>query len=245
MRLSRRLGLAREGRRGRLRSRRPQLVPDREDISEDESGEGWVREATSSKEIDESAFKDIIKKRHGEKAVLFDPSDIEGSRQAPIEGYAVVGGRAMSRGEHENNRRWGTILPAGQVTPSPKPFHPDGEELLVLSEDKWTDDHRRIVAFAKVIAREVLDCNLSVIIANDIGWGFAGCYRKGELTINQGRLGRKFFSEGITDSVLRFLIHEFAHHYESNHLSREYYDACCKVGARIALLALDNPKLFQ
>lgn len=215
-----------------------------EDIEEEESGEAWIREATADSEIDQEAFEVIMEKRHGDKAVIFDPSDIEGSHRATSQGYNVVGGRGLSRGEHENNRRWGTILPAGQVTPSPRPFHPDGDPLKTLDENKWTDAHRRVVKFAKDVAREVLDCNLHVTIANDIGWPFGGCYRRGELTINQGRLGKKFFDQ-IDDRLMRFLIHEFAHHYESDHLSEEYHKACCKVGARLAQLALDNPMLFK
>jgi len=41
------------------------------------------------------------------------------------------------------------------------------------------------------------------------------------------------------------LIHEFGHHYSSDHLSEDYYRALCKVGARIVRLALTKPEMFQ
>jgi hypothetical protein len=150
----------------------------------------------------------------------------------------------MSRGEHENNRRFKTILPAGQVTPSPKPFHEDGTPLKVLTEDEWTDDIRNIAEYAKSIGEAVLDHPMHVRIANDKGWGFAACYKKGELTLNLGSLGEKWFSK-VTNKVNELLIHEFAHHYASNHLSKEFYDACCKVGARFCFLALYKPELWK
>jgi len=49
----------------------------------------------------------------------------------------------------------------------------------------------------------------------------------------------------IALDVNRLLIHEFAHHYESDHLSGRYYDALADLGARLARLALDTPDLFR
>lgn len=43
----------------------------------------------------------------------------------------------------------------------------------------------------------------------------------------------------------RLLIHEFAHHYESDHRSERYYDALADLGARLARLALDTPGVFR
>ena len=42
---------------------------------------------------------------------------------------------------------------------------------------------------------------------------------------NLSRCGRAFFEHGITDDVNRLLIHEFAHHYEGDHLSESYHKA--------------------
>ena len=40
------------------------------------------------------------------------------------------------------------------------------------------------------------------------------------------------------------LIHEFGHEYSEDHLSSEYHDALCKLGTKMAQLALDEPKCF-
>jgi hypothetical protein len=215
-----------------------------EDIDEEEASDDWVRDTLGDKRVDQDAFDNIKIKRYGDKAVIYDPSDPEANNIATAQGYTVIGGRSMSRGEHENNRRFKTILPAGQVTPSPKPFHEDGTPLKVLTEDEWTDDIRNIAEYAKSIGEAVLDHPMHVRIANDKGWGFAACYKKGELTLNLGSLGEKWFSK-VTNKVNELLIHEFAHHYASNHLSKEFYDACCKVGARFCFLALYKPELWK
>ena len=62
---------------------------------------------------------------------------------------------------------------------------------------------------------------------------------------NLARCGRRFFEQGVMDDVNRLLIHEFAHHYESDHLSESYYDALADLGARLTRLALDKPELFR
>ena len=45
-------------------------------------------------------------------------------------------------------------------------------------------------------------------------------------------------------AVLSVLLHEFGHEYESDHLSEAYYRALTELGAKVAQLALDKPKLF-
>jgi len=215
------------------------------DIEEEEASDDWVRDTLGDKRVDQDAFDSIKKKRYGDKAVIYDPSDPEANNIATAKGYTVIGGRSMSRGEHENNRRFGTILPAGQVTPSPKPFHEDGTPLKVLTEDEWTLDVRRVAEYAARIGEAVLDCPIHVRIADDKGWGFVACYKKGQLTLNLGALGKKWFADGATSQVNALLIHEFAHHTASNHLSKEFYDTCCRTGARLTDLAIHQPELFK
>ncbi len=59
----------------------------------------------------------------------------------------------------------------------------------------------------------------------------------GELVFNKFRLGAQWFEQGITDEVVRLLIHEFGHEYSGDHLSSDYHDALCRIGARMFSLA--------
>ena len=131
------------------------------------------------------------------------------------------------------------------MTPSPKPFSEDGSPLTIMEEDEYTLDIRRVAAYAKRIGEAILDRPIYVKIARDRDWPFRACFGDGELTLNYSRLGKKWFANGASHQVNELLIHEFAHHYASSHLSKEFYDACCKVGARLADLARFNPELFK
>ena len=41
------------------------------------------------------------------------------------------------------------------------------------------------------------------------------------------------------------LLHEFAHEYESDHLSDAYHQAICRLGAKLKRLAIVNPEMFK
>jgi hypothetical protein len=102
---------------------------------------------------------------------------------------------------------------------------------------------KRVVAYASTLGRAVLGVDISVQLAWDTGWSAVACYGSRELIINIGKLPGWEQIDG--PSLNPLLIHEFAHEYASNHLSREFYDACCKVGAKMVQLAITKPELFQ
>ena len=43
----------------------------------------------------------------------------------------------------------------------------------------------------------------------------------------------------------RLLIHEFGHQYSGDHLSEEYHEALCRLGARLKRLALEKPEAIR
>jgi hypothetical protein len=74
---------------------------------------------------------------------------------------------------------------------------------------------------------------------------FAACYGKGNLDFNVRALSKKWFDlKNNLAAVLDLIIHEFAHHYESNHLDEKYYDALSNLGGRMTVLALRRPDIF-
>ena len=67
------------------------------------------------------------------------------------------------------------------------------------------------------------------------------CYGPGLLEFNMASLGRRWFQEGINESVDALLIHELAHHFIGNHFHKEcceevpsgmFYDACCLLSSQ-------------
>lgn len=143
---------------------------------------------------------------------------------------------------HDLVRRSGAMLPAGQVTPSPKPFDAGGQPLRLVDEAAWTSDMRAVVEFAQRIAVPLLGVSIAVQIANDPQWTFAATFGDRRLTLNLGRLGHKWFA-GPAERITALTLHELAHHTTVDHLSSEYHDheARFTLGAHLALLAAADP----
>lgn len=205
----------------------------------------WVREACADERVSVEAVKAAVTLRFGENAVRYDPSDPEANKRSTAEGRPVVHGGSLTAAEWDNASRAGVLPPAGVVTPSPKPYAPDGEPLNVIPESEWPAGVRQFADYAETLGNLLLDCAIDVCIVRESKWPYAATYGKGRLVINLSRCGRRFFEQGISDDVNRLLIHEFAHHYESDHLSERYYEALADLGARLARLALEQPGLFR
>lgn len=217
-------------------------------LTEQDVNAPWVREAVHKHagELESATITTVMKLRFGNKAVAYDPSDPEANQLAVSEGYAVIHGGQMSGAEWSAVRRSGALLPAGQVTPSPKPYSEDGDALKILPPSKWTADMHKVVAYIMGLAPHLIGRPIAnVQIANDAQWPFAATYGpETGLTLNAGRLGHRWFG-GPLRLINDLLIHELGHHYCSNHLSSDYYKALTSLGARMVDLALSKPGLFE
>lgn len=215
-------------------------------VHERDANEAWVREAMQKHgdTLSASTINRVLDLRFGEKRVAYDPSDVEANARAVASGHIVVHGGNLSKSEWEAARRVGAILPAGQVTPSPKPGGNGGGSLRLVEREKWSPAMVAVASYAARIGQRLLGASVRVRIANDVSWPFAATYGPGELTLNLGRLGHRWFAAELTE-INALLIHEFGHHYSGNHLSADYYDALCSLGAKLVALALDEPAVFQ
>ena len=218
-----------------------------EQIKGEEASSNWVREASSHDNVSAQALARVLDERFGTKRVSFDPKDQEANKRAASEGYTVISGGSLSAEEWKNAKAHNLIVPAGQVTPTPKPFSPEGEPLKLIPDDYWSEGMCRIANFTRYLAQHILGINLKVQLANDHGWPFRASFGGGVLIFNVASLGRPWFEKHTTDpEVLALIIHEFGHHYASDHLSKEYHDALCRVGARMVTLSTHfNSEWFQ
>jgi hypothetical protein len=206
----------------------------------------WVREAASSPDVSPEAIKDVLDKRYGENRVAYDPSDPEANNIAVTKGFTVVRGGSLSAAEWANAKRAGAILPAGRVTPSPKPFSPGGDSLKLVKNP--TEDMKRFARFVSSLAPHLIgEPSIQMTFANDSQWGTIACFEHGgaEFHINVAHVGHKFFADHASLRQLELIIHEFAHHEVSNHLTEEYYDELTHLGAVMVRLALERPELFK
>lgn len=223
-------------------------------LDADSASQPWVTETMGSPEVDSEAVAGVIKARYGAKVVMADPSDYEGTQIAASRGYAVIQPGSFGKDAHRAIKAAGVALPAGKVTPSPKPFSEGGRQLKMLDPKKYQAAHTERIAFMKRIAYKLLGHTIEINIANDIGWPFGGCYSAGvharlgggEMTINQGRMGRKWFDlEHYDTRVLDIFIHELAHDYAGSHLDEKFHKSCTSLGAEMARLAIVEPELFK
>jgi len=190
----------------------------------------------------------VMTKRFGKKRVAFDPSDPEANKLAVSKGFTVIPGRGLSKGQWKNVKRTGVVKPAGQVTPSPKPYSENGEPMEYIAEDDYTPQMEAFSEYAANLIRHILKVPPLVNFVKEPKWPFRGTYGSGHLVVNisatgmRGNIGRFPSSMPALDA---FLIHELAHHYCSDHLSSRYYAACCEVGADLAELNRTNPEIFE
>ena len=103
---------------------------------------------------------------------------------------------------------------------------------------------KRIADYAVFLARELMGVEITVSVVNTTN-NFCACYGDGRLDFNLFRLGHAWFEQGITEEVDRLLIHEFGHQYSGDHLSEEYHDGLCLLGARLKELALEKPEWLR
>ena len=88
---------------------------------------------------------------------------------------------------------------------------------------------------------------LVIRLANDRAWNCLACFSKAnmEMTFNKASLGNECFEDGLSEKVLELYIQEMGHYYSGDHLSSEYHDGLCTLGAKIPKLAINNQKLFS
>jgi len=214
-------------------------------ISKEDTAQTWVGEAISDKRVEDDAVKTVFLRRFGENAVAFDPSDLEANKISTAEGRTVVYGGSLTGEQWENVRRAGALPPAGQVTPSPKPFHPDGKPLRPIPSSEWTAGMHRIANFIRQTHFSLFGSGINVQIVDEPDWKFNATYGTGGFILNKWCLADHYFNGDISECVIDLVIHEFGHHIESDHLSRKYNDALTKIGAQMTRLALEKPELFR
>lgn len=208
-------------------------------ITQEDANAVWAREAMGDERVAPEAVRSVITQRFGEKVVAFDPSDQEANNIAVSQGYTVVHGRSLSKAEWANVKAADIMQPAGKVTPSSTALlreqlaAGDGEDSILVPEDKWSDGQRRVADYARSLGKELLGYEPYVKIASDITKNALAWFGSMGLTLNVGRLGHAWFNAPDQQRVDELLIHEFAHDRASNHLDHSFHDECCRLGAKM------------
>jgi hypothetical protein len=215
-------------------------------LSQEDANADWVRQASSDPSCSDEAITRVLDLRFGEKRAAFDPNDPEANKKWVAEGGTLVYGPMLSGEEWQNAKRAGAIQSAGQLRPTPKPYGDDrdGKPVTIIPPEKWTPGMRAIADYAVFLGQELMGVAVRVRFVHTTN-NFAACYGPGKLDFNVFRLGYAWFEKGITQEVDSTLIHEYGHQYSGDHLSEEYHEALCRLGAKLKWLVLEKADQFR
>jgi hypothetical protein len=209
-----------------------------EALSKEDMASAWVTAAITSDDVKPETLSAVLDSRYGAKRVVYDPSDIEANKRAVAAGYAVIPGGALPKEAWQMVRDHGLAQPAGQVTPGHREnFSPDGRPITTIAAENWTDAMRLAVRGFEQLAEALLEKPIRIIMACDPGLKGAASFGSNTLILNKLRLKDAFFERcegGLTEELIGLAIHEFAHDKVADHLSDEFHEECCRLGAKLA-----------
>jgi hypothetical protein len=206
----------------------------------------WVRQGSADARCSDEAINTVLDLRFGEKRAAYDPTDPEANKAFVAQGGTLVYGGMLDGQEWANAKRAQAIEPAGRICPTAKPYSSDPDAPLVdiVPVCDWTPGMAATVAYAKMLARELMGVSVGVTIVNTHN-NFLACYGGQQLDFNVMRLGKAWFDQLGSPEMDTLILHEFGHQYSGDHLSEAYHQALCRLGARLKKLALDKPELFR
>ena len=153
-------------------------------------------------------------------------------------------GQCCQPQEWKKAKKAGAIQSTGKLCPSPKPYskEQDSKDVTIIPQEKWTPGMKAIAEYAVFLGRELMDVAVKVTFVNTTN-NFVACYAAGgDLHFNLFRLGYAWFEKGVTEEVDTLILHEYGHQFSGDHLSEEYHDALCLLGARLKKLSLEKPE---
>ena len=206
------------------------------DLTKDQMTDAWVKDAMAHEDIKTEATNDVVSKTFGENAVVFDPSDPEANNKAIADGRKVIYASNYNSDTWDNIRKvreeTGRFGASSSIPSYATPKFSGGAEELPI--EKWTDGMKKVSAYAKRLHTKLFNKPLEFVIHN--GRGASACYVRGnsacQIQFFYKVLGKDWFDlENNKLAITRLIIHEFGHYYSSNHLSEQYYDGLCDIGA--------------
>jgi hypothetical protein len=193
---------------------------DTEDVNHE-----WAQTAIESGYAEPVAVKDYMTKRFGELRASFDMSDLEANNKAVANGYTIVHGSMLTKTAWQNVREAEAITPAGKLFPT------HSENLIAMQPADETDDMKRVREYAQRLAVLLLKVQIVVQFCDQPSSEVAS-WQSRTLSFNVRNLGKSWFSlEHNRLCIDDLIIHEFGHHYASNHLSEKYNDALSRLAA--------------
>jgi len=206
-----------------------------DDIPEEKISEAWVKTASENKEIEGDVLKKVLTKTYGDKFLSADPNNPVANDDALANGYKVLRGSELSK------EQWKRAREEDLMHSTTERFGKQGAPCFPV---KPTNDMIRFATFAKKVAKEFFNINISVsFVKTKVRVDAAAEYGGRNLEFIVNMLPKDFFV-GITNSNINLLIHELGHE-KGHHTQAKYHKALTKLGAGLTLKALEEPEFFK
>ena len=200
-------------------------------LTEEDQQKGWVKDALPA--ANPEALRSHWDTVWGEDAVTFDPSNPEANKRALEEGRRLVYGRSYGKDTWDRLKSNGIAKPSGQEIEVFVPTSLDG--LDPITPDEWSREMENLAAYVRAVGEYLLDFHPKVAFYNEVINGPAARAMWGmrQITFNLRWLGKNWPGTASQQDIDELLIHEFAHHYEDDHLTDSYNRWTCKLGAKL------------
>jgi hypothetical protein len=217
-----------------------------DELNEDDAGATWISEAAGNTKSSDAAVIHIKNLRFGEKAVTRDVRDIGSAKEAVSKGFVVIEGGSMSGAE------WARLkavkkADGSALVPTSREVAPTDIDVnldKVVAPSDWTPTMQGYARFVGRIAPRLINRAVTVQYIDDDDEGIQGCFKwkEGEMTVNLACHD----VASPTDNY-ELLIHELAHNtlHNNDHLHKIFYETVTELGAKLAILALTEPRLFD
>ncbi len=210
----------------------------KEEVSPEESSQGWIRQAFSSPAIEPEAVRAVVKARFGERAAIATPGEPVANDDALAKGYNLVHGSEMSKEE------WEAVREAEALQSSKALFgKTPSDEWEPLKEEELTPGHRAVQALTRELGWKLFDFTPGVEFIR-FPKAAPATYSRGTVTFNVSELGNGFFTLPLGIRQVGLVLHELAHR-KGMHTEEGYHKALSGAGAKLALLVLAEPEWFR
>jgi hypothetical protein len=218
-----------------------------DELSKDDMAAIWVQRALEDDRITKAAATKVLTTQFGEDAVLQDLVDRGSNTEAAAHGKQVIPRGAFNRKQLANLRKKTDLKTASKADDGKFATDHEHDEDKIVPPAQYGSDLKRFVKLIRDVAPHLLNHPLRDVRAiDDEDAPHLGCTSWGKkewvLTINVGL-------HNVHDWVANYdlLIHEFAHFREQSnaHLLEGFWRASSVVGAKLAQLAIQKPRLFK
>jgi hypothetical protein len=228
---------------GYLRLLHVVLVNEMKDyLTPEDAAAAWVNDALASSKIAPETVKIVIKKRFGDKAVLYDNGDKGSNRECTAQDITVIPKGTFTKEQTKNVVK--VVQKAGDVIPTNKNYDTDKK---LIPPDKLMDAQSIYKNFVTDVAPLMLDHKLQEVkFINDPDIPILGCTHWMKPTEYIFTVNVAYHDVEDWQANYDLLIHELSHHavQRNDHLFEGFWSTASEMGAKLVQISLTHPHLF-